>query len=162
MTKSLFDIRRLEPSDVQEMRGMLNLMGIVFEEPHNYIDRQPDDRYLRDLLARDTFAAFVAVHDQQVVGGITAYVFPKYEQARNEVYIYDLAVDAAHRRQGIATSLIGAVQDFAADIGAWIVMIQADKGDVAPDTLYSKLGNREEVLYFDLPVPAPRSRAADI
>ena len=40
----------------------------------------------------------------------------------------------------------------AADIGAWVVYVQADYGDEAALALYQKLGAREEVLHFDIPV----------
>jgi len=37
---------------------------------------------------------------------LAAYELRKFEQERSEVYIYDLAVASAHRREGIATALI--------------------------------------------------------
>ena len=37
-----------------------------------------------------------------MIGGLVAYVLPKFEQARSEIYLYDLAVDAAHRQRGVA------------------------------------------------------------
>ncbi len=144
------DIRRLTTDDGPIMRQVITMMGEVFEEPQVYLDAQPDDTYLRSLLERDGFIAFAALAGGAVVGGITAYVLPKYEQPRAEVYIYDLAVVEAHRRQGVATALINAVRHVAAEVGAWVVFIQADQGEPAPDSLYSKLGNREETLHFDM------------
>ena len=41
-----------------------------------------------------------------MVGGLVAYELEKLEQARSEIYLYDLAVDADQRRKGIATALI--------------------------------------------------------
>ena len=35
----------------------------------------------------------------EVVGGLAAYELRKFEQARSEFYLYDLAVSEAHRRQ---------------------------------------------------------------
>jgi len=43
-----------------------------------------------------------------------AYELHKFEQQRSEIYIYDLAVLAAHRRQGIATAMIQALKKIAA------------------------------------------------
>lgn len=54
-----------------------------------------------------------------VVGGLAAYVLPMFEQERSEVYIYDLAVDDAYRRRGIATALIRGLQRVAAERGAY-------------------------------------------
>jgi aminoglycoside 3-N-acetyltransferase I len=68
------------------------------------------------------------------------------------LYIYDLAVDERHRRQGIATALIEHLRVIAAQRGAWVVFVQADPGDAAAIALYEKLGTREEVLHFDIPI----------
>jgi aminoglycoside 3-N-acetyltransferase I len=99
----------------------------------------------------------VALAGEDVVGGLVAYELDKFEQARREVYIYDLAVAEVHRRQYIATALIEHLCEIAARRGAWVVYIQADQGDEPAIALYDKLGKREEVLHFDIPVePAPR------
>ncbi len=57
----------------------------------------------RSLRGRDPPRALhyaVALNDGLVVGGLTAYVLDKFEQARKELYIYNLAVSEAHRRLG--------------------------------------------------------------
>jgi aminoglycoside 3-N-acetyltransferase I len=148
-------IRQLSPEDESLMRAMLRMFGEAFDEPDTYGRKQPGSAYLRQLLARDTFIALAAVKGNEVVGGLAAYELPKFEQERSEIYIYDLAVAAAHRRQGVATALIRHLQELAAQRGAWVVFVQADHGDDPAITLYSKLGTREDVLHFDLPV-APR------
>jgi aminoglycoside 3-N-acetyltransferase I len=84
------------------------------------------------------------------VGGIAAYVLPKFEQERSEMYIYDLAVASAHRRQGIATAMMERLKVIASERGAYVVFIQADHGDEPAIALYSKLGQREDVLHFDI------------
>jgi aminoglycoside 3-N-acetyltransferase I len=83
-----------------------------------------------------------------------AYELDKLEQARREVYIYDLAVSSTHRRTGVATALIQHLRRIAAERGAWVVYVQADHGDDPAIALYTKLGSREDVLHFDI---APKS-----
>jgi aminoglycoside 3-N-acetyltransferase I len=104
------------------------------------------------LLRSDDFIALAAVKGDWVVGGLAAYELRKFEQARSEIYIYDLAVAEQHRRQGIATALIEALKRIAAERGAYVVMVQADRGDEAAIALYEKLGIGEDVLHFDIPV----------
>jgi aminoglycoside 3-N-acetyltransferase I len=87
-----FDVRVLEPGDVVLLRDMLSMFGRAFGEPATYTGRQPDDRYLGNLLASTAFIAVAAVAGSRVIGGVTAYVLQKYEQDRSELYIYDLAV----------------------------------------------------------------------
>ena len=85
-----------------------------------------------------------------MVGGLAAYVLAKFEQERQEIYIYDLAVAAAQRRKGMATALIEHLKRIAKSLGAYVIFVQADRGDDAAIALYSKLGRREDVLHFDI------------
>src|SRR4051794_38951189 len=99
------EVRVLGHRDVASLRGMLAVFGVAFGDVATYVGRQPDDRYLETLLARDTFVAIAAFAGAEVVGGLAGYVLPKFEQPRSELYIYDLAVVEAHRRRGVATAL---------------------------------------------------------
>jgi len=149
------EVRVLARGDAAPLRAMLAMFGAAFADVETYTARQPDDAYLDALLARDTFVAIAAFAGDDVVGGLAGYVLPKFEQPRSELYVYDLAVAAAHRRRGIATALIGALQRRAAERGVWVVFVQADHGDDAAIALYTKLGVREDVLHFDI-APTPR------
>lgn len=155
MTMPPFRIHTLAPDDTALLRAMLDLFGTVFDDPASYHRAQPDAAYLHGLLASGSFIAVSALCDEAVVGALAAYVLPKFEQARSEIYLYDLAVAEAHRRRGIATALIGELQHLAAERGAWVIFVQADHGDDPAIALYDKLGVREEVLHFDI---APRLR----
>lgn len=150
-----YHIQALGPTDLPLMRALLRMFGEVFDELDTYTGNAPDDSYLENLLAADHFVALVALHAGEVVGGLAAYELKKFEQARSEFYIYDLAVVPSHRRRGLATALIGRLKHIAAARGAYVIFVQADTGpeDAAAIALYEKLGRREEVLHFDIPVP---------
>jgi aminoglycoside 3-N-acetyltransferase I len=147
-------IQQLAPDDVSLLQELNTLFGEVFGEPETYCRRRPGEAYLRSLLAREHVVALVAVADRAVVGGLVAYELLKFEQERRELYICDLAVAEAHRRHGIATALIRRLQDVAARRGAYVIYVQADHGDDPAIALYTKLGTREDVLHFDIAVPA--------
>ena len=134
---------------------MLLLFGREFDEPSTYGEHQPDDAYLERLLGRDTFIAIVAVSGSRVVGALAGYVLPKFEQARSEFYIYDLAVDEGVRRRGIATALIERLQHLATERGIYVIFVQADYGDDPAVALYTKLGTREDVMHFDIAPKLP-------
>ena len=146
-------VYQLKSCDVETLRAMLAMFGEAFDEIETYTAMQPDDAYLENLLASNHFIALAAVRDDVVVGGLAAYELPKFEQARSEIYIYDLAVAATCRREGIATTLIRELQNIASDRAAHVVFVQADHGDDPAIRLYSKLGHREDVLHFDIAVP---------
>ncbi len=145
-------VRRLGADDLAAMRDLLRCFGEAFDEVTTYTQYQPDDEYLRRLLCKSTFFVLVAEHKGVVVGGLAAYELEKFEQARSEIYIYDLAVNERYRRQSVATSLIKELQRIAKIVGAYEVFVQADYIDEPAVALYSKLGVREEVLHFGMPV----------
>lgn len=89
---------------------------------------------------------------RELVGGLVAYELTKLERARSEIYIYDLAVAETHRRQGIATALIERLRELARERGAWVLYVQADQGDEPAVALYQKMGTREDVMHFDIPL----------
>jgi aminoglycoside 3-N-acetyltransferase I len=146
-------IRRLGPDDLALMDGLLTMFGEAFEDSASYGAKRPSPAYLRSLLGSDAFIALAAVEQDRVVGGLAAYVLRKFEQERSEIYLYDLAVAATHRRRGIATALIHALQPIGRALGAWVIFVQADHGDDPAIALYTKLGVREDVLHFDITVP---------
>jgi aminoglycoside 3-N-acetyltransferase I len=144
------EFRVLRGEDAATLRAMLDLFGRVFGDEPTYTGRQPDDGYLQRLLLQDTFVAVAAVADSKVIGGLAGYVLQKFEQARSELYIYDLAVDAAYRRRGVATAMIEVLRRLAATRGIHVIFVQADHGDDPAIALYTRLGTREEVLHFDI------------
>ena len=154
MAADSFTIRTLGPDDVALMEGMSAMFGQAFNEPDTYGGARPREVYLRRLLGGDSFIAVAALQDGEVVGGLVAYELRKFEQERSEIYIYDLAVAAPNRRRGIATALIQQLKTIAAVRGAYVIYVQADQGDDPAILLYESVGVREEVLHFDIPVPA--------
>lgn len=149
-----FTVRRLVGKDVGRFREMLAMMGEAFGEAETYTAAQPDDAYLERLLQAGHFIPLAAFDGAGLIGGLAAYELAKFEQARSEIYIYDLAVAEAHRRRGVATALIGELRKIAAERGAYVIFVQADYGDEPAIALYTKLGVREDVLHFDI---APES-----
>lgn len=143
-------VQVLSAADLPLARAMLDLFGCEFEDAPSYCERQPDDSYLRRLLGTDTFVAIVACVGERVVGALAGYVLPKFEQARSEFYIYDLAVDTNHRRRGVATAMIERLRQLAAERGIYVIFVQADHGDDPAIALYTQLGVREDVLHFDI------------
>lgn len=135
------------------LRSVLAVFAGAFEDADSFASRPPDDVYLQRLLSSETFVAIAARSGSKVVGGLAGYVLPKFEQARSEFYIYDLAVAEEHRRQGVATALIETLKALAAERGFYVIFVQADYGDDAAVALYTKLGTREDVMHFDIASP---------
>jgi aminoglycoside 3-N-acetyltransferase I len=145
-------VRQVEPHELDIMEAMLTVFGEAFEDVETYSKARPGSDYFHRLLSSDYFIAVVAMKGEEVVGALAGYELQKFEQERSEIYIYDLAVAEAHRREGVATALILELKRIAAARGAYVIYVQADLGDDPAIAFYTKLGTREDVLHFDIAV----------
>lgn len=143
-------IRRLNSSDLQSLKDLNVVFSEAFADPETHLSKKPSDSYLLKLLSKPHVIVLAAFDGATVVGGLVAYVMEKYEQERSEIYIYDLAVAETHRRQGIARNLILNLKSIGKEIGAWVILVQADKPDTPAIRLYESLGTKEEPLHFDI------------
>ena len=115
------EIVRLSSGDEDRYRAWLTLFGAAFEEPESYTGAMPSPAYRDRLLTDANFIPLAALENGRLVGALAAYVLVKFEQERSEIYIYDLAVDQAHRRKGVGEALVNETRRIASDIGAWVV-----------------------------------------
>ena len=146
------EIRRLGPNDLPLVRSLNEMFAEAFDEPDVYRGDPPADRYLAEVVAKEDVFVLVAMHGDEVVGGLVAYELAKLERVRSELYVYDLAVAERWRRRGIATALLECLRALGAERDAWVLFVQADRDDAPAAALYEKLGRREEVLHFDVPI----------
>lgn len=152
----VIDIRQLAAGDAPVLAAMMGMFREVFQEPDPSTPL-PGRDYLERLLMSETFLAVAALVGVEVVGGLTAYELRKPEREASEIYLYDLAVVASHRRRGIATGLIERLRQLAAQRGACEIFVQADKEieDQPAIVLYEGLGTCRDVFHFEIAVPPP-------
>ncbi len=153
MTRQPLIVRRLGSADVAHLRRLNLVFADAFADFKNYADEPPSEIYLKELLAKDHVIAIVALSGDEVLGGLVAYELDKSETARREVYIYDLAVRAEHRRRKVATAVLECLFGIAARREAWVIYVQADQADEPAIALYKRLGARRQVLHFEIRPP---------
>jgi aminoglycoside 3-N-acetyltransferase I len=149
-----YDCKVLEASDLNLMHGLLRVFGEAFAEPDTYQGKIPRAPYLTALLNSENFIAIAALdRAENVLGGLAAYVLQKFEQERSEVYLYDLAVSENYRRRGIATALVHRLKRAAGELGAYVIFVQADRGDDEAIKFYESISSeRIDVHHFDIRV----------
>ena len=69
-----FQIKRLNHEGLADFRSLVNLFNMVFEEE----PRIGSDNHLRRLLSRAEFIVLVALTEDEVAGGLTAYELSTY------------------------------------------------------------------------------------
>lgn len=150
----MYSYKLLGSLDVLLMKGLLTVFGKAFDEEVFYQKNLPTEGYLESRLGNENCIVIVALKERTVVGGLVAYVLPKLEQEKSEIYLYDLAVDENHRRQGIATHLIQELKTIGKQRGAWVIFVQADAVDEPAIKLYESLTDQKEApFHFDILIP---------
>lgn len=125
---------------------LLHLFQAVFEMDEEAL---PSIAYLSDLLDDDSFICIAALEGDKVVGGLTGYVLAAYYSEKPSVYLYDLAVSVAYRRQGIGSQLIDSLTAYCRQIQAEELYVQADVDDLHALDFYRKTGAMEaKVIHF--------------
>lgn len=150
-----YTYKRLGAEDVASLKQLRVVFAEAFAEQAHWNTNPPPDSYSVELLRDTNYIALVALnHDERVVGGLVAYVLPKIDQPYPELYLYDLAVDQAYRRQGIATQLIETLKGIGKELKATVIFVQADNVDHGAVALYEKLCDSKEtdITHFDIQI----------
>lgn len=138
------DIRRLRPGDQVAARDAFEMMAAVFDEGGEPLGAD----HIAELLGRETFWAFGAFVDTEAVGCLTAHTLPMTRTPSSELFIYDLAVRPDHQRQGVASRLVRALREAAADAGIHDVFVPADNEDLHALEFYRALGAEATAVTF--------------
>lgn len=139
-------IIRLGINDVALAEKLLLLFQEAFQTESVAPPREP---YLTKLLANPDFIACVALRENEVVGGVTAYELPMIHAERSELFIYDLAVQPAFQRKGVATRLLETLKEYGRQKGIGQLFVAANEEDAHAINFYlASRGNPENVLHF--------------
>lgn len=148
------EIKRLNSQDIDNFIELTRIFEDVFEMKNLSI---PDNKHLLKLLKRSDFIVFVAITENQIIGGLTAYVLEQYYSKKPLIYIYDLAVKTKYQRQGAGKKLIGEIISYANKRGFKEVFVQADKADDYALDFYRKtpITAEEQVVHFYYTIDKP-------
>lgn len=135
---------RLGPTDVALAQRTFVMMAAAFDEPR---DDLPED-HVAALLANPVFWAFAALADDDVVGGLTAHALPMTSSRSSEMFIYDLAVRAERRRQGVGRALVAELRQQASEAGIDTVFVPADDEDEEAIEFYRAVGGTPSPVTF--------------
>jgi aminoglycoside 3-N-acetyltransferase I len=139
-------VRQLTPQELSLFKELV----ILFEEVFEMKDfKMPQDQYLQKLLSKNNFFVFVAIKENKIVGGLTAYELPSYYTNSSEIYLYDLAVKNKFQRKGIGRKLLESLSAFCKENNYQGLFVQADAEDKQALEFYQSTGGiSEEVIHY--------------
>ncbi|MCU0635450.1 MAG: GNAT family N-acetyltransferase [Gemmatimonadaceae bacterium] len=129
-------IRRLGAADRAPARTLFALFARVFETDAQVLSDDALELRLRD----PAFWALAAYDGDTIVGGLTAHTLPMTRDASHEILIYDLAVDPAHQRTGVARATVDTLRALARADGIEVVLVMADNEDTHALDFYRAVG----------------------
>jgi aminoglycoside 3-N-acetyltransferase I len=135
------EFKILSPQDESAFSALVEVFAEAFDV--DYTARP-------GILANPSFLAVVAQEDGRLAGGLTAYVLESFASPRPSLYLYDLAVSDAYRRQGVGTGLIRFLTAYARERGFGEVFVQAHRVDGYALEFYRQTGvsGEEDVVQF--------------
>jgi len=142
-----FEIKKLGPDELAAAKELFLFFQIDdgLENP-----TFASDEYLAKLLGRKDFHVVVAVENNKVIGGLTAYELFKYKDEKTEMFLYEIGVEAVYRRQGAAAALIEFLKIICAEKGIREIFVIAEAGNLPAVGLYEKTGGKSfAVIEFD-------------
>jgi Acetyltransferases len=135
------EIKRLNQSDLQFFKSLIDLFNIVFEEDRSNIG---NDGNLAGLLGNPQFLVMAALAEKEVVGGLTAYELPMYYADRSEVFVYDMAIKPEYQRMGIGKELIRSLKAECSRKGVREFFVLAHEEDEHAIEFYHSTGGKSE------------------
>jgi aminoglycoside 3-N-acetyltransferase I len=137
-------IKKLSVSDLDHFNALVTLFHEIFESDTDAI---PCDDYLNQLLSNPDFVVFVLIVDDLVMGGLTAYVLPKYYSEEAELFLYDVAIHPDIQRQGHGKELIHAVKQYCLDHNIADMFVDAHDDDIHALEFYHNTGGKGEKVW---------------
>lgn len=136
-------IRRLRVSDQDVASSVTRVMASTFGEGNGSFSAR-----LARLLKNDNFWIYGAFDNGQPVGGLTAHVIPVTREEGEELFIYDIAVQPSHQRQGIGGKLMTAALLAAKENGLLSAFVPADNDDEHALDFYKAMGGEAQPVTF--------------
>ena len=140
-----FSIRELGLNEV----AMAQRLVEMWRQEDGVSKPPPSSEALRRLLSRPDFHVLIALREDEVIGGLTGYELEMYTAAETELFIYEVGVAAAHRRQGVGRALIEHARNLCRARGLSALYVPAMADDARAVAFYLACGlKREDVAWF--------------
>ena len=130
------EIRRLGPGDEDAVRDA----GALFDAP-------PEAQATRRFLAEPGHHLLVAYDAGGAPAGFVSGVETTHPDKGTEMFLYELAVDEAFRRKGVASALVTALADLARERGCYGMWVLTDADNTAACATYRATGSTAETTH---------------
>jgi ribosomal protein S18 acetylase RimI-like enzyme len=103
------------------------------------------------MLIRDDFHVIVALENDGLVGGLTAYEMQMFKSEITEMFLYEIEVAESHRQKGIGKALIESLKQICVEKGIAVMFVGTEKDNFPARKLYTSTGGDadEDSVWFN-------------
>lgn len=141
------EIKKLDSSDVHLAEELILMFGFSEGSRHQIYS---STEYVRKMLAKDDFHVIVALENDKLVGGLTAYEMMMFKRETTEMFLYEIEVAEDFQRKGIGKALIEFLKKICEEKGIVEIFVGTEDDNFAARKLYSSTGGEadEETVWF--------------
>ncbi len=143
-----FEIKKLAFDEVALAKELIKVFGFDEESEHQIFS---SDEYIRKMLERDDFHVIVALENDQLIGGLTAYEMRMFKRETTEIFLYEIEVAEDQRQKGIGKALIEFLKQICAEKGIVEMFVGTEKNNFPARKLYAATGGNadEDSVWFN-------------
>ena len=128
--------------NIADFKGLLWAYEDAFDWENFQI---PKEDYLEKIIRDEHCILLIAKQNNEVIGGLTAYLLHNYQTAKSMIYIYDFGVKKAFQNQGIGIQIIDFLKQYALDNDIEEIFVSTEQNDNEQAlAFYRKSGISEE------------------
>jgi aminoglycoside 3-N-acetyltransferase I len=141
-------IKKLDSGEVALAKELIVMFGFSEGSRHQIF---ASDKYVREMLEREDFHVIVAVENEKLAGGLTAYEMKMFKRETTEMFLYEIEVAEEFQRRGIGKALIEKLKEICAEKGIVEMFVGTEKDNFAARKLYSSTGGivDEDSVWFN-------------
>jgi len=142
-------VRQVDYSDPVDQAALIGLLDMYACDPMGGGDPLSDHvkaTLCSDLAAHSGAISFVAYLQEQPVGLLNAFKGYSTFKAKPLMNVHDIAVDPAHRGQGIGQALLAALETYAATLGCCKLTLEVLSGNQIAQRAYEHFGFEQYAL----------------
>ena len=132
------------PGPEIRIERMTRVSPEVASQLNEILDEPWDTTEGEKFLKNPDNALFLAFVGDRVAGFLTGYRLQRLDKNRAEVLLYEIEVREEFRRRGSGKKLIGALNAWAAEMGAFQTWVLTYSDNAAAMALYKSMGGQED------------------
>jgi len=141
-----FEIKKLDSGEIALAKELILLFG--FDDENHVL---PSDEYIAKMLARNDFHVIIALENNQLIGGLTAYEMTMFKCETTEMFLYEIEVAETRRQKGVGKALIEFLKQICHEKNIVEMFVGTEKDNSAARALYAATGGMadEDSVWFN-------------